>query len=590
MAGIGNIGGLGTMAQGLMQGYQQGVALQQSQDNSEFLQTQRKRMLDEQQRADELRNADRAVSTTKQVGVDEMVPVGETPADGVGPVPMEKQTRTETRKRSQDEVYRDLAENRRKAGDIAGYFDYEDKANKTVFARNINLFGQVVADSANKPAIEVAKEIGQIFDSDPMNGGTKSIEALPDGGVRMTLVNKDTGKTSTKEFTGPQATQQMLQSFQPYFQPEMYAKLQQETALARARIAEEIAKNPYQTVAPGASAIDKRTGKVVYNNLTDRVITGSDADGNPIYGRPAGGTRGTGASAGGGKLPKENIDAATDILEKMLPKASDEAGVARNTRALGYLDRIYRNNPSLSSRQAAEIAAEINADPTKVRVEINKATGKLSTLYSHPAFDDGRPFDLGIATNADEMEKSVGRSGMVNATTDLVNSIVGGLPEEQQATERQRLITVATDPAQRKAYLTAAQAAGKDVQALTRQLDLIGRYIGSGNDSKGEKGGEPVFTPEEKAAAKKYGVDPDAPSLASRLTQGARGLAQAASKIGTPSDAFVSSAIQKIKATGKIDQGDAVALAIAFGDKPELKQQFDKEQLDAIKVISGRSF
>jgi hypothetical protein len=446
-----------------MQGYQQGAALQAQQDQADFLQTQRARTLAEQKREDDLRAADRAVATTKQVEFEETVPGGEAPFDGVGPTQNQTVKRAETRNRNQDEVFRDMAENRRKAGDIKGYFEYEDKANKLVFTRNINLFSQVAADAGNKSTFEVAKEIGNIFDSDPMNGGTKSIQDLGNGGVRITLYNKDTGKTSTKDFTGENAKQQMLQSFQPYFQPEMYAKLQQETALARARIAEEIAKNPYQTVAPGASALDKRTGKIVYTNPTDRTVIGTDENGNNIYGKPQGGS-GTGAGAGSGSGkgkgsgPVDPAAAALSHFDSVAQHSEDKLPIDQAAQARDYVSRLATTNPSMPPAMVSRVAIAAAKDPNKLVPAINPDTGLIDTV-----FDDGQNGKITFNTGIGSATKpgNIKPEQLQQMTTTLLAS--------KSPQEKAELIAAANDSKARGAIEARMRKQASDVIAQRTQ-------------------------------------------------------------------------------------------------------------------------
>lgn len=489
-------GGLGNFATSFMKGYEQSEDREAMLKQRQFEEGQRQRKLDEQRRADQLRAADQGVATTETVQEPETKTIEGQPAlvtrDDEGnlmPGAVETPGKTTTRQRSWDSIYRDYAANRHKAGDIAGAMEFDDKANKVAAQRAANAFLQVQADAGSKSPLQLAQEIGKIFDSDPMNGGTKSIEQLPDGGVRMTLFNKDTGQTSTREFKGPKAREELLAAFTPYFRPDSYAKLLDK----QSEIQAEILKNPYQQVPGGY--IDKRTGK--FNaTMVGQDIIGYNADGSPIYGSRGQGA-GSGSSGSGSKKgAKTPVDDAMEILKDSMGGKGDGSpeGAARYTRAQSYLDGIFTTNPNVSPRTAAAIAADASADPTKITLQLDNRTGQVSKVYANPDFEGGRQFNLGPNSGTvAEMEKVVGKSGMQQAVTGMVAQLASAVPPEQQPAFQQQLIQAATDPKVREQVIAAARESGQDVQAMNRQLDLIKAYAapapGPGRNTKTEVGG-----------------------------------------------------------------------------------------------------
>lgn len=489
MSALGFLGGLGQFANSFQQGYEKSEDRETALKERQFLEGQRQRKLDEQKRADDLRNADGSIKTTEEIDDPNFVPAPVSPnqvaqvtinEDGTETVaaPAAPQAAPKiTRQRQWDSIYRDYAANRQKAGDTAGALEFTDKANKISAQRSANAFLQVQADAAGKTPVQLAQEIGKIFDSDPMNGGTKSIEPI-EGGVRMTLFNKDTGQTSTKDFTGPDASKKLLDAFNPYFRPESYAKLLEKRIETQDARAAELLK-PY-TLRPGEKRqVVGADGKVmtIGENPTDRVQIGEDAEGNPIYGKPAG--NGRGAGAGSGKAPKESIDAATDLLKDFMGKADGSPESAqRQARAVSLLDGIYAGNPGVSPRTAAAIAADASADPTRVSLQIDNRTGLIGKVYKNPDLDGGRQYNLAPnGAQVAEMEKAVGKQGMVQAVTGMIDTIAAGAPEENRAAVRDQFIAVASNPTARAEFLAAAKEAGRDTQALSRQLDLVKTYV-----------------------------------------------------------------------------------------------------------------
>lgn len=482
MSALNFLGGLSSVAGSMQQGYEKAEDREYQRKQREFELSQQKRKLEEQKRADDLRNADTAVQTTETNSVaakgtvyGNEAPVMRDDEGNLMPGAVETSpAQNVTRQRQWDAIYRDYAANRQKAGDTAGALDFTDKANKITAQRSANAYLQVQADAANKTPLQLAQEIGKIFDADPMNGGTKSIEPI-EGGVRMTLYNKDTGQTSTKDFVGADANKQILNAFTPYFRPESYAKLlDKRIETQEARTAELL--KPY-TLRPGEKRqVMGPDGKVITigeGNLPKGYELATDEAGNTVMRPVATGTKAT------GKAPKTAVEEAQDILKDALGGKGDGSpeGAARYTRAMSYLDGVFAGNPNVSPRMAVAIASDAAADPTKISMQLDNRTGQVSKVYRNPDFEGGRQFNLGAnAGTIQEMEKQVGKSGMAEAVGGMVGELAANVPAEQQSVFREQLIKAATDPTARKAALDAARANGQDVAAMTRQLDLIKTY------------------------------------------------------------------------------------------------------------------
>jgi hypothetical protein len=520
MSALGFLGGLGQFATGFQQGFEKSEDREQvmkdreqlmkdreyQRQQREFEQGQQQRKLDEQKRADDLRTKDAAVSTTEDVtmpgsktiyGAD--APVVQDDEGNLMPGAQVTPDKTVTRQRNMDSVYRDYAENRKAQGDTEGYFKYHDLANKQATIRTSNAFLQVQAEAAGKTPVQLAQEIGKIFDSDPMNSGTKSIEPI-EGGVRMTLINKDTGLTSTKEFVGPDANKQLIAAFSPYFRPESYAKLLEK----KADIAAEIEKDPYKQVPGGY--IDKRTGK--FNaTMVGQDIIGTNQDGTPIYGsRGTGSGSGSGAGSSGGGSKEKAVDplkATTDAVEfaidKSAAKGSLEPSVVARANTMGrqLAASALAEGRGLDPAVAAELA--INAATGKIPVSpsFNPRTGTIDNVVEY----QGNKFSvegLGKPGNARLDDKQL---------SSIATNYIATLPAEQRTLmvaaaynkeARAKLDDSLAQRARAPEALAALEqrlgrkpteediaAVTKSMQAaLTPSLELISRYATLSDEGK----------------------------------------------------------------------------------------------------------
>lgn len=439
MSALGFLGGLGQFANSFQQGYEKSEDRETALKERQFLEGQRQRKLDEQKRADELRNADSGIKTTEEIDDPNFVPapvspnqvaqvtINEDGTETVAAPPAPQAAPKITRQRQWDSIYRDYAANRQKAGDTAGALEFTDKANKIAAQRASNAFMQLQADAGSKTPIQLAQEIGKIFDSDPMNGGTKSIEELPNGGVRMTLYNKDTGQTSTKEFTGEKARERLLADFNAYFRPDAHAKLLDKRVETQDARTAELLK-PY-TLRPGERRqVMGADGKVqtLGENPTDRVQIGEDADGNPIYGKPSKYLRGTGQGGAGGdgdgeggtggkKKGKTPLDIATSSVMDAIKESAESKtlnadqliGVQATAREL--VANATRNGQELDPYVAGKVALTAVLKPESVRPAYNPATGEFNSTVSF----NGNTFSVGrldVATMPESQLKGVAQS------------------------------------------------------------------------------------------------------------------------------------------------------------------------------------
>ena len=532
MAGLGFLGGLGTAVAAGQQGYDRAQERDYMNQQREFQKTQQKRLMDEQRREDELRTGMQGVPTTESVQVtDTSAPLTEQPVadDQMGPNPAAPQpTKSVTRQRNKDEVLADYAAMARKAGKMDLAMKFEDQADLASHQRAAATFQQWSSSIPDNASLfDVANQAKDIYNSDRLPGKVSGIAQNADGSVTVQMYNRATGQTIPRQFT---SVEQLKQGMEGYFSPEtynQYIKSKRDAALK----AQEKLFEPY-TLKPG----EKRQ---VYNPATGKVSTIgegaipagfellTDPNGNTILRKIDGGGRGAGTGAGG-KGPKEDIDSATSILKDSLGKSDGSPeGAQRYSRAVSYLDGIYASNSNISPRTAAAIAADASADPSKITMQIDNRTGLVSKVYRNPDFDGGKPYNLAPnSASVAEMEKSVGPKGMQTAVTGMIDTMLEAAPAEQRDATRKQLIQIATNPTDRKAYLEAAAGAGKDVDALTRQLDLISKY---GTTATKAKAG-PGYTPDSPVGKFVGGMNyqpgaPDATSPAGKFAARQAGLA-----------------------------------------------------------------
>ena len=464
----------------------------------EYQAGQQKRTLAEQTRDDQFRDGIAGVRTADQaseaaVGTvyGQDAPVMRDDDGNLMPGAVEtKPAQTTSRQRNKDDIMAEYAKIAREAGKMDQALKFDELAATESMKRGKALFAQWSASTPDSGNLEEAiKQATQIYNGDRLPGQVQGYKMNPDGSAVVNIKNSATGQAVPVTFKN---VAELKQGLEGYYSPETleaYRKSLREAAVKRQ---EELLK-PY-TLRPG----DKRQalgpdGKVVTlgDNPTDRVQIGEDADGNPIYGKPPTGSRGTGA---GGKTPKTAIEEAQELMKDALGKADGSPeGAARYTRAVSYLDGVFTGNPNVSPRVAAAIATDAAADPTRVSMQIDNRTGQISKVYSNPDFEGGRQFNLGAnAGTPAEMEKAVGKQGMVQAVGGLINSIAASAPEENRAAVREQLVAVASNPAARADFLAAAKGAGRDTDVLSRQLDLIKAY---GPGPVSEKGDPKIKPP-----------------------------------------------------------------------------------------------
>jgi hypothetical protein len=284
----------------------------------------------------------------------------------------------------------------KKSGNIAQYSANVEKSQKLTLEDANRQATALMANADTMPLMDYAKAAANIFSSDSLPFSIKSVSPDPAGsdGVMLTVQNDQNGNQRSVTFKDSATLSRALQSM---YQPETFNKIATTRAESAARVAEEIAKNPYHNVSPGAIAMDKRTGKPVLENDTG-YVPARDADGNPIIGadgQPAivHPTSGRGAGAGKssaapkvGEVPKA-IELGLKGNEGLIPAATSIASI------------LQQNNPNMPPDTAHALAIEA-AKGQNIKTQFDPKTGMFTRHYTDISETDpktGQP--LRYATN-----------------------------------------------------------------------------------------------------------------------------------------------------------------------------------------------
>lgn len=335
--------------------------------------------------------------------------------------------------------------------------------------------GALLALASGDPGgLSMFSKVYQLYDDgkaiDP-NSGTFDPKTQSWRGVR--ILDANTGKEiAVRDFS-----QQQIYGLAANLNAADIAKQnieqQLKTQAKREALMAEIYK-PY-TLRPGEKrqVVNPETGKVITlgeGNIPAGYDVVTDEQGNVVL-------RKNTSTTTKGKADKLPIDVASELVTDALGKSdgSPEGAQARTT-ALSYLDNIYQANPDISPRTASRIAVLAVTNPESTTLGLDSA-GRINKVFQSPEVDNGTQYSLGrnVAT-PEQMEKVVGLSGMQKAVADMVGSMSAGVAPDQRAAFAAQLVQVAKSPDARSQYLKAAADAGKDVEAIKRQLDLVAKY------------------------------------------------------------------------------------------------------------------
>lgn len=408
MSALGFLGGLGTTVGAMQKGYEQSEDREAIRKEREFLAGQRQRKLDEQKRADDLRNADAGVATTEEIddpnwkpapaserGVAQ-VTVNEDGSESVIPAEPQQSAPKISRKRDWDSIYRDYSANRLKIGDTVGAIEFEQKADKLAFDRASRKFNELASGAETMSLPQLARSYAQIFHNDPFGGKVDDVVDNPDGSVTIKTSNKETGVNKVVTY---KSKDELTSSLQGYYQPETRAKIQQaqlEAALKRQEKEFEYKNDPskrFQKFSANQTVFDAATGKIVQQGVKAGGTPVYDEDGN-ITGYTGGGNAGSGAKQPKGKDPlavatSSVMDAIKESAESKTLNADQLIGVQATAREL--VANAARSGQELDPYVAGKVALTAVLKPESVKPAYNPATGQFNSTVSF----NGNTFSVG---------------------------------------------------------------------------------------------------------------------------------------------------------------------------------------------------
>lgn len=493
--GIGDfLGGMAVAYQGARQGVQDNINRLNAEKDREYLEQQRayqgeqqefqrgqqRRSLSEQARADKLRDDLSNIAPTKSVDTN----VVKFDDDG-NAMP----TATKEAARTQDEMLRDVAKAYRDAGDIGRFMELSAKADEIGMARSAELFQRVRAGAGSKTAGQIAQEVADIYNNDPMPAQVTDIKDSPDGSVEITIHDRQLNSTHTRKFEN---SAKLLETLESYYSPKSYAALAQK----RAELALEAEKKRAEAQA-----------KPVTLSQGGTFIPGV-GDPRPMFTAPSTDARGGKSGGAGGKGDKTPADLARDILSDIAEKSEDKPTMQQRADAESFLGRLLQQNPGVPPERAARIALVAATNPQATTPSINPTTGTIDQTFLD---DDGSRYVLkpGYATAENVEARGVSKADMKAAAKALV--------QKQGDAEYQRLfVSAAFDPNAREQLVQRALAAmdqavqqavskdpsqeieirqratarlQQDIRNLDRKLDIVHAY---GDPPKAEKAASPA--------------------------------------------------------------------------------------------------
>ena len=275
---------------------------------------------------------------------------------------------------------------------------------------------------------------------------------------------------------------------------ERMQKIQDTVLASRLKMEEE--RNKVHLIGPRTVAMRGDGQPLGTNAMYSRDY---DSDGS---GSGGGGGGGGGGGSGRGSKAKSPLEQAKGIYWDSIGKADGSPEFAiRSTDGERLLEVLYedlaRENANrrpgeevtLNPGTAASIVNRALNNPNAITYQIDKNTGMPIKVFSDKEVNGGKRYSLATNLPVEDMEKSVGSSGMKTAVEQMIDSIVSQAPNEQQAQAlRGQMIQAASNPKERERYLAAVRSAGGDVVAASRQLDLVSRYFVAQNGGGGGDG------------------------------------------------------------------------------------------------------
>lgn len=500
-------------------------------EDRDYNRGQRQRTIDEQKRADKLRDADAAIPfevdadlpdalpapSNKPGGINQKLPATSAPvAPTATPMPMVDGAPTDVssatpmvdaqaadpkaatpmvedqapkpktlpkRKITYGEYLRQLSQNRRDVGQTGAALELEQKANQWTLDQAGKRLNGLIGASGSMSLEQFAGEAAKMFNEDPLPQSIRSIRPNADGSVTAVISMND-GRYSTEQtFKSKDDMTRVLQSF---YQPENFAKLQQAAYEARAKAREELMKP--RTIKPGETVqvFNPETGRyqvVAEGKIPAGYEVVEGANGETMLRRfdtGRGASTGAGAGSRGAKVD-DPMKAYTDAFEFSSTKGEGKLPEDALARGQSYLPTLAEQG--VKPQVAALIARDAAVDPTKTRLEIDHATGRIDRVYINKDVNGGRPVRIAAdAGTVADLDKQAGKdvTAIKQDVQTMLGKMVAAAPEDRRQAVMQSYIALASDPTRRNAFLKAQLDAGKApeaVQNLARQLEIIGNYV-----------------------------------------------------------------------------------------------------------------
>lgn len=361
---------------------------QQADEDREFLKSQRglmqqqqQRQIDEQKRADRLREDLAAIPFVERVDVDFNKANPETSKITIdnegGPSATQlPAVRPVSRPRTRDAQLRDAAGAYRRSGDLGRAFELEGAADKEMFDRAARQFAQLKAGSANMTAAQIARQAQSIFDNDPFPMQVAAIREGADGSVAVDIRNRDTGAMQT---WNAKNKNDLLSGIEAYYSPESYQALQRARAEAAAKAEGERLTELYKpyTLKPGErrEAVDPSTGKTMLLGVgevpPDRELV-VDGNGNLLLRR----TDGQGTQRAGAKVESPQ-DRAAEAFDTVLKNSTLKEGTPDQVSRGRTLARQFATQGNVDPAVAADAAVLAITKPDAIRTTFDDKTGKI---------------------------------------------------------------------------------------------------------------------------------------------------------------------------------------------------------------------
>ena len=379
------------------------------------------------------------------------------------------------------EYLRRTAENERKYGEPGKYLELRQAADKWDLDQAGRRLNQLMGQADTMSLEEYATHASRLFNADPLpqqvTGMSKDEKT---GAVTLTIRDKDTGQSTQRTF---KSTSELTSALQSFYQPETFAKLQAAAAESRLKLRDELLKP--RVLKPGESfvalnPVSRKFETLAEGNIPkgyEPVITpNGDTVLRPIPRDGAGGA-GAGTDTGKGGKATDPASSAGDMFQDAATKGEVKLQPAQLAQGNRMAQDIARRgvDPSL----AANIAMEVALDPKKARLEFNFTTGEVEQIFQDPRVNRGNPVVIssGAGTIQEIEQQAGGPKAMRGHVVKMVDRMYENLPAERREAARNKLIQIAADPELTKSYLEAAAEAGKDVNVIKRQLDLVKTYV-----------------------------------------------------------------------------------------------------------------